>query len=77
MSKNTSGLSEEMVEQLLKALAEEEKALAGHLERNRDKDDESLSDPFDIFDELWSVPDELDPFAKQKRKKRDKDEVDW
>ena len=77
ISKNTSGLSDEMVEQLLKALQEEERALAGHLERNRDKENDSLTDPFDIFDELWSIPDELDPFAKKKRKKRDKDEIDW
>ncbi|MBU1023660.1 tetratricopeptide repeat protein [bacterium] len=77
MSRNTSGLSEQMVEQLLKALAEEEKALAGHMERNRDNQDDSLNDPFDIFDDLFTLPDDLDPFAKQKRKKRDKDEVDW
>jgi len=74
---NSSGLSDEMVDQILEALAEEEKALAGQLERRQRNEDDEMNDPFGIFNDLWSIPDDLDPFAKKKRKNRDKEEVDW
>ena len=74
---NSSGLSDEMIDQILEAIAEEERALAGQLERRQRNEDDEMNDPFGIFNDLWSIPDDLDPFAKKKRKNRDKEEVDW
>ncbi len=74
---NSSGLSEEMIEQILDSLAEDERALAGRLERRQNTEDNNPNDPLGIFNDLWSIPDDLDPFARKKRKSRDKEEVDW
>lgn len=74
---NTSGLSEEIVKEILEALAQDEKALAGKLDREKQHEGLSSTDPFGVFDELFSIADDLDPFATPKHKKRDKTEIDW
>jgi hypothetical protein len=70
-------MSEEMIKEILEALAEEEKALAGKLNQERQNEGLSPTDPFGVFDDLFSIADDLDPFATPKHKKRDKSEIDW
>lgn len=72
-----SGLSEQAIKEILEALEQEEKALAGQLDRNEQTKGRSPTDPFGIFDELFSIADDLDPFATPKYRKRDKNEIDW
>ena len=74
---NLSGLTDQQIQNLLDALEEQERALAGRMDRRPYGDEDEPSDPFGIFEELWSIHDDLDPFARKRRKQRDPDEIDW
>lgn len=74
---NSSGLSDEMIERILDSLAEDERALAGRLERRQHTEENNPNEALNAFSDLWSIPDDLDSIAKKKRKSRDKEEIDW
>lgn len=74
---NSSGMTDEMIDQLLQALAEEERQLQGQMENRPNETDDAFNNAFGLFEDLWSLQEDLDPFAVQKHKKRPKDEIDW
>lgn len=74
---NVSGLTESQIQDLLDALEMQERALAGQMARRHYGKDDERSDPLGLFEELWSIRDDLDPFARMRKDQPDRDEVDW
>lgn len=74
---NSSGMTDEMIDQLLQSLAEEEKELQRQMESRPNESNDGFNSAFGLFEDLWSLQEDLDPYAVQKHKKRQKDEIDW
>jgi Ca-activated chloride channel family protein len=76
-NKNLSGLTDDEIQSILDALEEQERALSGRLTKRPYGNEDDITDPMSLFEEMWSIQEDLDPFAHIQRKIRQPDEIDW